>query len=214
MKYKGIIILIILSMFIGVVQVYAVMPEISASVDTTSKMVTISGTGFENGDTALIIVESPIKSMDYIGTAYISNGDFILSYVLDDPLEGTYKVRAKVNGGNIAACEFVFNNTNEGCVLKLNIAQDEIYTIPVIGKGNNQFKIRFDPAYFEIVDLSCDTEYEEKELGLINDRVNITNVTEDGFEYTILSESNLVNSFKIYAKQAGQTQIEIYVKEV
>ena len=210
MKYKMTIIFIILNMLFYSVQVYASVSEISASVETTSKMVTISGTGFEDGDTVLIIVESPIKSMDYIGTEHVSNGDFILSYVLDDPQEGTYKVRAKVNGGNVIETEFAFNSSNAGIVLKLYAAGDEIYKFPVIGKKNNSFKIKFDPDYFVIKDLCCDTEYEEKETGLINERVNITYVTEDGFEYTILSEDEFTNAFNLYAKKEGQTKIEIY----
>ena len=103
------VILLVIIFIIVIVPVYAAEFDPNVTVDYTTNEITVYGDARINGELVTCYIESPDKRIVWIGSSEIIDNQYSFSFVIDNPVEGTYYGRLKIdNDLEVQSFNFVY----------------------------------------------------------------------------------------------------------
>lgn len=197
--------------------------DIIYSFDYANDIITLQMTADEGAESATCYIENPNHMIVYIGSVPIVNGNYTLSFGLDELVQGKYTGRLRTQQNKVVEILFELNNVKN---IEKNISGglNEEFDLIITGENlslsaSKSYVIKYDSEKVKLLDLCSLTYDKELSNGLVlGTSINIIDVNEDAglVEFEINDNytgrlSGVLNAFKFVCLEPN-TQTSIFLE--
>ena len=146
--------------------------EISYAFHYVNNTVVLTMPAAEGAAPATCYIEDPNHKVVFIGSVPVVNGQYTLSVKLDEPIDGTYTGKLKMQEGQAVDIAFEWDSFIY-CAKEIDCVMNEEFNLitaieNAAAKDGRQYVVNYDPAKLALIDLCALTYDKELTAGLID----------------------------------------------